>query len=69
MKRNLLYTATLALLVACVLPNISQAQEVQEVQEATKAEVFELLKTSMRPEFLNRIDDGRTAYLTSASFE
>lgn len=28
-----------------------------EVQEATKAEVFELLKTSMRPEFLNRIDD------------
>ncbi len=29
----------------------------EEVQEATKAEVFELLKTSMRPEFLNRIDD------------
>jgi ATP-dependent Clp protease ATP-binding subunit ClpB len=28
-----------------------------EVQEATKAEVFELLKQSMRPEFLNRIDD------------
>lgn len=29
----------------------------EEVWEATKAEVFELLKTSMRPEFLNRIDD------------
>ncbi len=29
----------------------------EEVQETTKAEVFELLKTSMRPEFLNRIDD------------
>jgi ATP-dependent Clp protease ATP-binding subunit ClpB len=28
-----------------------------EVQEATKVEVFELLKQSMRPEFLNRIDD------------
>ncbi len=28
-----------------------------EIQEATKAEVFELLKQSMRPEFLNRIDD------------
>ncbi len=35
MKRNLLYTATLTLLVACVLPNISQAQEIQEAQEAT----------------------------------
>jgi len=32
-------------------------KNVDEVQEATKAEVFELLKTSMRPEFLNRIDD------------
>ena len=31
MKRNLLYTATLALLVACVLPTNSQAQDVQEV--------------------------------------
>lgn len=35
MKRNLLYTATLTLLVACVLPNNSQAQEVQEAQEIT----------------------------------
>ena len=35
MKRNLLYTATLTLLVACVLPNNSQAQEVQEAQEVT----------------------------------
>jgi len=29
----------------------------EEMQEKTKAEVFEMLKSSMRPEFLNRIDE------------
>jgi ATP-dependent Clp protease ATP-binding subunit ClpB len=29
----------------------------EEVAEKTKAEVFDLLKKSMRPEFLNRIDE------------
>jgi ATP-dependent Clp protease ATP-binding subunit ClpB len=29
----------------------------EEVMEATKAEVFDMLKKSVRPEFLNRIDE------------
>lgn len=34
-----------------------KGKNADEVMESTKAQVFELLKQSMRPEFLNRIDD------------
>jgi ATP-dependent Clp protease ATP-binding subunit ClpB len=34
-----------------------EGKDVEEVVEATKAQVLELLKMNMRPEFLNRVDD------------
>jgi ATP-dependent Clp protease ATP-binding subunit ClpB len=45
-----------------ILENFEDLQHVgvehhQEIIETTKAEVFELLKENLRPEFLNRIDD------------
>ena len=36
---------------------MDRKQPVEEVVEKTKLQVFELLKQSMRPEFLNRIDE------------
>jgi ATP-dependent Clp protease ATP-binding subunit ClpB len=35
----------------------SKGEMDEKTQETTKAEVFEMLKASMRPEFLNRIDE------------
>lgn len=36
---------------------IKEGKDIHEVIDATKEQVMELLKASMRPEFLNRIDD------------
>ncbi len=37
--------------------NIKDGQDVEEVVEKTREEVFEILKKSVRPEFLNRVDE------------
>ncbi|WOC51522.1 ATP-dependent chaperone ClpB [Bergeyella porcorum] len=37
--------------------SINNPNEVQEIVEKTKTEVFDLLKQTLRPEFLNRIDE------------
>ncbi len=37
--------------------NIKDSQDLEPIIEATKEQVMEVLKASMRPEFLNRVDD------------
>ncbi len=36
---------------------IKDGQDIEEVMEATKAQVMDVLRQNMRPEFLNRVDD------------